>query len=138
MVISSILIVPNQFRGSCGMTLWVIFDIDTEFDFIRIATSTSYKEKVAQFNPGIENGVPWFLDLIKENKIKATFHIQEQSNKEISFINKYSNLVKDILDNNCEVGLHVHMNKTDRNYRKTELSVAKSRLDQIIDVVSFR
>lgn len=113
------------------MTLWVITDVDTEFDRLRPGkTSGDY---------GLEKGVPHLLEFFNDHGLNATFHVQEQKSSEVSILNQYPEVYEAIEDHGQEVSLHVHVKEEDYESRKSEIASGYRRLsEQGYDVNSFR
>jgi hypothetical protein len=66
------------------MTLWLITDVDVEFDQLRYN-----KLEASTNNLGLTKGLPFLLEFFNEHGIHATLHMQEQANPELSIIERY-------------------------------------------------
>ena len=114
--------------------IWLIMDVDTEFDSLRFN-----KEMPKPENVGLSRGVRVLLDIFEKYEVNATFHIQEQKKEEISVSSKYPKLIDTILEFGQEIGLHTHLKYADYNFRKEEIKSAMKRLKEIgLQPVSFR
>lgn len=117
------------------MTIWLITDVDTEFDCLR----TGYKGDCRRDNPGLTKGVLEFLKFFNQQGIKATFHIQEQSNPNFSVFLRYPRIYQMIEEYDQEISLHVHVMEEDFDTRKLEISAAFDRLkEQGYQISSFK
>jgi len=106
--------------------VWLICDVDTEFDYLR----PGYKGDWRRDNPGLTKGVFELLEFFHERGIKATFHIQEQSNPDLSVLLKYPEVYDAIEEYGQEISLHVHVKEEDYNTRKLEIGTALQRLKE--------
>lgn len=117
------------------MPVWLITDVDTEFDCLR----PGYQGDPKRDNPGLTKGVPELLKFFDQYQIRATFHIQEQRNPEFSILFRYPEVYHMIREYGQEISLHVHVNEEDYNSRKVEISAAFQRLkDKCYPVSSFK
>jgi len=116
------------------MPIWFTIDLDVEFDNERFGKPYGSK------NPGIEKGIPLFLNFFKEFQIPATFHIQEQADVHDSISLRYPHILEAIQEGNHEIGLHVHFEKGyDLESREIEISSGIKRLEERYGkIVSFR
>ena len=108
------------------MVVWLICDVDTEFDYLRF----NGKEPKYQNDPGLTKGVPKLLDFFDKYNIQATFHIQEQAGERQSIFLKYPTVYEEIEKHNQEIGLHVHVKESDYNSRKLEIGAGFQRLKE--------
>jgi len=116
------------------LPLWVITDVDTEFDSLRFNLPFAGVN-----NPGLESGVSTLLDLFNKYEINATFHVQEQRDPEQSVSEKYPKVLEQIEQLGYEIGLHVHTRSISYQERKLEISVARSNLIELgYKPISFR
>jgi len=116
------------------MTLWLISDVDVEFDCFRYSRFESSRD-----NPGLTKGLPLLLEFFHEHGIRATLHMQEQANPELSIIERYPRLYDMIDDYGQEVSLHVHIKEESYERRKEEIGAGYTRLkERGYDVKSFR
>lgn len=116
------------------MTLWLITDVDVEFDQLRYN-----KLKASRNNPGLTKGLPLLLEFFHEHGIRATLHMQEQANPELSIIERYPRLYDMIEDYGQEVSLHVHIKEESYERRKKEIVSGYNRLkERGYNIESFR
>jgi len=116
------------------MTLWLISDVDVEFDGFR-----HNRFEAGSNNPGLTEGLPHLLEFFHEHGIRATLHMQEQANAELSIIERYPKLYDMIDDYSQEVSLHVHVKEDTYERRKEEISKGYERLkERGYNVESFR
>jgi len=114
--------------------LWLITDVDTEFDCVRFSGKPKYPA-----DPGLTDGVPHFLEFFAEYNIRATFHIQEQSNPEQSILLRYPQVYEAVKQYGQEVSVHVHVKQADYNTRNSEITAAVNRLrDNGYNISSFK
>ncbi len=64
--------------------LWLVTDVDTEFDRVRFTGKPRYTG-----NPGLTEGVPHLLEFFARFGIRATFHIHEERATEQSILLRY-------------------------------------------------
>jgi len=116
------------------LNLWLIVDVDVEFDALRFNRMEASKN-----NPGLERGLPILLEFFHRYGIRATFHMQEQANPELSIIERYPKLY-DMIDNyGQEVSLHVHIKDESYEKRKKEIKAGYNRLKEAgYNIESFR
>jgi peptidoglycan/xylan/chitin deacetylase (PgdA/CDA1 family) len=107
------------------MTVWLICDVDTEFDSLRDNLKTS-----SNSNPGLTIGVQKLLEFFDDYNLNATFHIQEQSDPDTSIINRYPNIVEEIKGYGHEISLHTHIKEEDYDNRKKEIVAGYDRLSK--------
>jgi len=103
--------------------LWLITDVDTEFDCFRFNGKPNYTG-----DPGLTEGVPHLLDFFAKFNIRATFHIQEQSDPNQSILLRYPRVYELVSEYGQEISLHVHVKKADYAARKFEITAAVNRL----------
>jgi peptidoglycan/xylan/chitin deacetylase (PgdA/CDA1 family) len=116
------------------MTLWLISDVDVEFDRFRYN-----KFEAGGSNPGLTEGLPLLLEFFHKHGIRATLHMQEQANSELSIIERYPKLYDIIDDYGQEVSLHVHVKEDTYERRKEEIGAGYERLkERGYNVESFR
>jgi len=117
------------------MTLWLISDVDVEFDSFRYRKPL----KIGKENPGLTQGLPLLLEFFHKHGIRATLHMQEQADPELSIAEKYPKLYDIIDDYSQEVSLHVHVRGGDYWERREEIGAGYNRLkERGYDVRSFR
>ncbi len=116
------------------MPIWFTMDLDVEFDNER------FGKPYGLSNPGIEKGVPLFLEIFKKFQIPTTFHIQEQANPRHSVSLRYPSIIEAIKSQNHELGLHTHFEKGyDSTSREREIASGVKRLEEKYGkIVSFR
>jgi len=115
--------------------LWLISDVDCEFDCWRLG----YESNLTQGDPGLTKGVPHLLDFFKRYSIRATFHIQEQSDPNFSVLVRYPEVYSMIKDYNQEISLHVHVAEEDYETRRFEIGAGfRRQQEQGYEVSSFR
>jgi len=130
----TIQIKPYWFTRTLKMPVWLITDIDVEFDNLRYHITTPGSE-----NPGLEVGIPAILKLLNKYDINATFHIQEQADVRASVSSKYPVILEKISTFDQEIGIHVHSNRTSYEARKAEISPGIQRLRELgINIFSFK
>jgi peptidoglycan/xylan/chitin deacetylase (PgdA/CDA1 family) len=116
------------------MTLWLITDVDVEFDQLRYN-----KLEASRNNLGLTKGLPLLLEFFHEHGIHATLHMQEQANPELSIIERYPKLYDMIDDYGQEVSLHVHIKEESYERRKKEIRSGYNRLkERGYNIESFR
>ena len=103
--------------------LWLVTDVDTEFDRVRFTGKAGYTG-----DPGLTEGVPHLLDFFAKFGIRATFHIQEQSDPEQSILLRYPEVYELVSEYNQEISIHVHLKKADFATRKFEIAAAVNRV----------
>jgi len=103
--------------------LWLITDIDTEFDCMRFPGKPKYTGDL-----GLTEGIPNLLDCFAKHGIRATFHIQEQSSPDRSILCQYPKVYELVSEYGQEVSLHVHVKKVGYEARRNEISTAFNRL----------
>ncbi|MFC1962406.1 hypothetical protein ACFLWB_00150 [Chloroflexota bacterium] len=108
------------------MTIWLITDVDTEFDCLRLG----YKDDWRRDNPGLTKGVGELLRFFGERGIRATFHIQEQKDPDLSILVRYPEVLSAVEEYGQEISLHVHVKETDYLTRRVEISTAFQRLKE--------
>ena len=114
--------------------LWLITDVDTEFDSIRFSGKPKYAG-----DPGLTEGVPHLLEFFDRFGLKATFHIQEQNDPEWSILMRYPQIYDAVKKSGQEISVHVHTREADYEARKFEIESAVSRLrEQGYDIQSFK
>ena len=114
---------------------WLIVDVDTEFDYLRPGYSGDWRRD----NPGLTKGVPELLEFFHEREIKATFHVQEQSDPNLSVLFRYPKVYEMIENYGQEISLHVHVMQDDYKTRKKEIATAFQRLkDHGYKITAFR
>jgi len=117
------------------MGLWLISDVDCEFDCLRLG----YDGNLTQGDPGLTKGVPHLLDFFQRYNIRATFHIQEQANPKFSVLERYPEVYIMIKDYNQEISLHVHVAEEDYETRRFEIGTGlKRQQEHGYEVTSFR
>jgi hypothetical protein len=91
------------------------------------------------FDLGIKIGVPVLLNVFHKYDVKCTFFLQEQANPNISVVNKYPEVLDQILSMGHEIGLHTHIMESSYFARRREIREGYLRLlGQGIEVKSFR
>ncbi len=126
------------------MTLWLITDVDVEFDSLRFdqgffSKNKSLNKAIRRHNPGLIEGVPKLLEFFNKYDINATFHIQEQEDPAFSVLFNHPKVYDLVEDYNQEISLHVHMKEADYCSRKKEISAGFDRQKkQGYKVSSFR
>ena len=114
--------------------LWLITDVDTEFDCFRFTGKPGYVGDL-----GLTEGVPQLLDFFAEFGIQATFHFQEQSDPNQSILLRYPKVYELVREYNQEISIHVHVKKADYDARKFEITTAVNRVrERGYDISSFK
>ena len=114
--------------------LWLITDVDTEFDCVRFSGKPRYTG-----DPGLTEGVPHLLEFFDKFGLKATFHIQEQSDPEQSILLRYPQIYDSVQKSGQEISVHVHTKEADYEARKFEITAAVNRLrEQGYDILTFK
>lgn len=114
--------------------LWLITDVDTEFDYVRFTGKPRYSG-----NPGLTEGVPHLLEFFAKFGIRATFHIQEGGDPEQSILLRYPEIYEQVKEAGQEISIHVHVRRADYKTRKSEITEAVNRLRESgYDISSFK
>ena len=103
--------------------LWLVTDVDTEFDSVRFSGKPKYSADV-----GLTEGVPHLLEFFAKYNVRATFHIQEQHDPEQSILLRYPEVYERVSEYGQEVSVHVHIKQADYTTRKSEITAAVNRL----------
>ena len=114
--------------------LWLVTDVDTEFDYFRFKAKPGYTG-----NPGLTDGVPHLLDFFARFGIRATFHMQEQSDPNQSILLRYPKVYEMVREYGQEISVHVHVKEADYATRKFEIGAAVNRMrEHGFDISSFK
>lgn len=79
-------------------------------------------------NPGLTKGVIELLQFFQEKDVRATFHIQEQSDQNQSVLLRYPEVYELVQKYNQEISVHVHVKEADYATRKFEIMAAVNRV----------
>lgn len=108
------------------MDVWLVSDVDTEFDYLRPGYKGNWKKE----NPGLTIGVPKLIEFFRKWNLKATFHIQEQKDPEHSILLRYSQVYGAVEEAGFEISLHSHIMEENYDIRKKEISAGVERLSE--------
>lgn len=106
------------------MPVWLITDVDTEFDCLRPGYTGDWRKD----NPGLTKGVAELLQFFQEKGIRATFHIQEQSDENQSILRRYPEVYELVSKYGQEISVHVHVREAGYAVREREITAAVNRV----------
>jgi len=117
------------------MPIWLITDVDTEFDYLR----PGYQGDWRKDNPGLTKGVTGLLHFFQERGIRATFHIQEQSDESQSILKRYPEVYELVSKYGQEISIHVHVKYAGYASREREITAAVNRVREYgYNISSFK